>query len=314
MKTVKIFLILLFLCQICCAEEQTVLDFFEQKEISPQDIREADVLLHVHESNFDILKPNLTVGKTIENIWIDEQPVTICNVDFSRCEFLGGCFVDVTFQNVSFEDAVFLPPKNPEPRMLQEGSFCFQGENLNLKNTFFEGKCNLFISGQYFSETRNYELRKTEDLSIYGDFSNTDLRGLRFRSIELTNAQNTQMDGLAFSQEARFHSGITREQIGATWNYRVGIFKNATFLRGCEFPKNVRNFWFADCFIHTSVRDSDFTNAKLIDCTVTSEELTLEQVKSTWNYKTGHMDLCKWPDAILKELEKEKEKTKEGEK
>lgn len=306
MKILSLPLILNLFSVICTAREPVVLNFFERKDITQQEVRDADVLLYVHESNLNLLKPDLAMGKTIENIWIDEQPVTVRDTDLSRCQFVGGCFVDMTFRNVSFENAVFLPPKKTELYMPQQGSFCFEGENLNLKNVFFQRECYLYISGQHFMKTMNYQLRETDNLSICGDFSETDLCGFRFQTIEFTKAENTQTDGLAFSQGACFHAGITKEQICATWNYQTGVLKNVTFLNGCELPDDFRNFYFVDCWIHCSVHNVDFTDAKLINCSITSDNLSLEQVKSTWNYKNNRMNLSKWPDSIMKALENEK--------
>ncbi len=56
-------------------------------------------------------------------------------------------------------------------------------------------------------------------------------------------------------------------------------------------------FWRA-CF-----RDADFSDAILIDCSFRgAEDLTLEQLKSTWNWKVGRLDLAFGPDALDEKL------------
>lgn len=102
-----------------------------------------------------------------------------------------------------------------------------------------------------------------------------------------------------------------------TDNYRWGYFDSITFNNKDAFcsENNALNLsctvFKMCCFILTDWQKVLLENSVFIDCDLSeSKNLTLEQVKSTWNYKNGRMSLSKWPEEILKELEKEKEKSK----
>ena len=57
------------------------------------------------------------------------------------------------------------------------------------------------------------------------------------------------------------------------------------------------------------------TDTVFTECYLTTvRDLTLEQVKSTWNYKAGRMSLCKWPEYIEKALEEEEKAKAQEEK
>ena len=286
----KVFVILLLLCACRAgfAEEAGVLDFLAKPDAwqpSSEELREAQIFRNVIDDEIRFLAPDHAVGKVIERVWIEDQMLLLLeNMDFSRCRFIGGCMVETIMKNVSFEDAVFLPPKN-EPVGL-EGEFYFRGENINMKNAYFVGRKYLYISGANFIQTRNYQIRDTKELFIRGDFSDTDLRGFRFYGVEFMKAKNTLMDGLDF-QSAVFHAGITAEQIVSTRPYQNGVFHDVSFRNGCGFPKDCRNISFIDCHIAADVSKTDFTDSKWFNSWAS---LTLEQVKSTWNYKTGNMN------------------------
>ncbi|MBR5244193.1 MAG: pentapeptide repeat-containing protein [Thermoguttaceae bacterium] len=99
-------------------------------------------------------------------------------------------------------------------------------------------------------------------------------------------------------------SGLSGRQLAQTANFRqkryVGLrladanfekydFSNA-FLTRCRFSK-------------IDFTDADFTDAVLYDCEFRDVEvLTLEQLKSTWNWKSNSLDLASFDDALQAQI------------
>ena len=110
---------------------------------------------------------------------------------------------------------------------------------------------------------------------------------------------------------------ISREQLESTKGYKEGVLRGVSF-----FDQDLRNIDFSgmdlgECFF----QDCDFANADMEDAVIsnvtfqvfrTSDlNLTLEQIKSTWNYKHGRMAGIQLPEELAKALEKEARATEE---
>ncbi|MBP3692955.1 MAG: pentapeptide repeat-containing protein [Thermoguttaceae bacterium] len=129
------------------------------------------------------------------------------------------------------------------------------------------------------------------------------------------------------------HADLYRlDSLGKLKNYQVGLFVKCNFLpfppQHFSPPKPVfvdmQKMAFLSCNfeIEFSIKENDkikeifdLTEAVFVDCDLTNVQgLTLEQVKSTWNYKAGRMSLCKWPEYIEKALEEEEKAKAQEEK
>ncbi len=172
------------------------------------------------------------------------------------------------------------------------------------------------ISFAQIASTRNFRRGNLYDVGLGGvvpigkwDLSGIDMRGARFvgsgllRNVDLTDTTiNDCKFRCSISKDQLFvtRSCTNREFLGVQiWNVD---FSDADFsgmnLTGCHF---------CDC---------DFTNASFEDTVVSDvrferKGITLDQIKSTWNYKHGSMTSVVLPKEIMKALESDRAAAKE---
>jgi uncharacterized protein YjbI with pentapeptide repeats len=183
--------------------------------------------------------------------------------------------------------------------------------------------------------TWNYKKRELDSLELDNakeekiSLSGLELSNFRIRYLSLTNYDVTDVDfsDAIFWEGLRLHrcSGVTKEQLQSTWNW-----KNRRFdfdLSSVEPELDWSNMDFSGFTFSSgsclsgNVADADFTDAKfLVDHRLDSspnrlkktlalehcQGLTLEQVKSTWNYKTGNMEGVVLPGEVQQQLDAEK--------
>ena len=102
---------------------------------------------------------------------------------------------------------------------------------------------------------------------------------------------------------------MTTERLRTTKNYRQGHLPGIAFLRvdlsGCDLSRqNLTGCEFDGC---------DLTGASFHDAVITDVQfkhetvgLTVDQVKSTWNYKHDRMEGVRLPEEIANGLERER--------
>ncbi|MDR1483419.1 MAG: pentapeptide repeat-containing protein [Planctomycetaceae bacterium] len=114
---------------------------------------------------------------------------------------------------------------------------------------------------------------------------------------------------------------ITAEQLKSTASYKKKELSSVGFgfsdLSGIDFSR----FNLMGCSFMGNLQDANFTDAVISGCSfggcyspkcsfTLKTNLTLDQIKSTWNYKTGNMAGIKLPEEIQKQLDAEKQTTK----
>ncbi len=147
------------------------------------------------------------------------------------------------------------------------------------------------------------------------DWSNTDFSGFRFETSACLGKGSVKGANFTDARFLGFNTLIacpdmTVEQIKSTWNFknremRFYLGKTDLDWSGTDFS----NFSFEWSNLDgADVSGADFTDARfygyfhLENC----RGLTIDQIKSTWNYKTGYMDM-KLPPEIANQLRAEKE-------
>jgi uncharacterized protein YjbI with pentapeptide repeats len=99
-----------------------------------------------------------------------------------------------------------------------------------------------------------------------------------------------------------------------TKSYKDGKI-NGSFFTASDFSDAVlSNLNLTGCkIIKCNLQNADFSNSVITDCEFTnSKNLNLDQIKSTWNYKTGNMTGIKLPAEIQKALDAEKQQVKKN--
>ena len=153
-----------------------------------------------------------------------------------------------------------------------------------------------------------------------GRFADDPLPPCKLRgNIRLQKAwEKTDLSNVLFENAILDYELHPSESWKLTDNYRFGYFYKITFHHGAGFGSgtDLSAILFHECvFIGTSWKKCRLDDAVFYRCDLTeSTDLTLEQVKSTWNYKAGRMSLSKWPKHIEKALEEEEKAKAQEEK
>jgi uncharacterized protein YjbI with pentapeptide repeats len=141
------------------------------------------------------------------------------------------------------------------------------------------------------------------------DFSEINLRGSTLGAVGPdADFTDTVINDCTISR------GLTKTQLYSTKSYKQGNLTNTTWswidFSGCNLARlNLTGAEFGQC---------DFTDASLEDAVISDvnfiavssvpwgcKGLTVEQIKSTWNYKHGRMEGIRLPDDVAEALEQE---------
>jgi uncharacterized protein YjbI with pentapeptide repeats len=186
--------------------------------------------------------------------------------------------------------------------------------------------CNM--TKDQLASTWNYKKRDLDSLSLNNtkdekiSLSGLDLSNFRIRRLSLTNYDVTDVDFtdamIWETLEFISCSGVTKEQLQSTWNWKTGRFDFCLLSTELDWSNtDFSGFTFCrESRLSGNVTGADFTDAKFL--TVLSPKfttkssalehcqgLTLEQVKSTWNYKTGNMEGVVLPEEVQRQLDAE---------
>ena len=210
-------------------------------------------------------------GSTILRGSFDQAVLVRCN--FSGT-FLRGAFCDnyTKFVDCVFDDA------------LLDGFNCDALSAKQLKKTRnFKRPSSLAeaISGKFPPERLYMRLNDVRCANL--DFSFAHLRG---SYLDLTARQ--------LRQTLDFHYKIYRE-------LRVGV-SGAPLLDYRDFDFSRSSF--VECqFVDLDFTGADFTDAAFHECSLSGRGLTLEQMKSTWNWKARRMDLLSLPPELQAQVD-----------
>ena len=159
---------------------------------------------------------------------------------------------------------------------------------------------------RYMSFSSLHTFRPNIDGSI--DLSGINLTGTKFRG-HLLDADF----GDAIISKCFFDSAITKAHLCSTKNYREGNLFGIRLwhidLSGCDLSRqNLTGCEFVRCdfssanFEDAVITDADFGKHRGSECI----GLTLDQIKSTWNYKNNRMEGIVLPKEIAAALEMER--------
>jgi uncharacterized protein YjbI with pentapeptide repeats len=151
------------------------------------------------------------------------------------------------------------------------------------------------------------------------DFSGMDLRRVDLSYITNRNATGLPplnltdaiVGGAKFGKMPAERGSITKEHLYSTASYKQGDLSGVTIvgidLTSCDFSnQNLTGATFARCDLtNADFRDAVVTNVKFVYDDEPGTGLTVEQIKSTWNYKHGRMEGILLPDDVAKALAKQ---------
>ena len=263
------------------------------------------------------------------------------NINFSKCRFKnvaikGVAFIDTTFEGAIFEgwgirglnfvgkninltNVNFLPIDSPINDAVRNFDRLYCGWYLHGSRR----KSWIFAIDDYTDEdlltqTIPYKLKHMDTIS----FNCKNSKEKDYSNFWFINNGYAPHNPKSCYKDAWFKdnnmSYLTKEQFISTKNYQervfVGIkFSNfnmsssnpiiITFLENLDLSTAIFvNCTFGSSMVDTNIQDAVFSNC--IFCTQTN--LTIEQIKSTWNYKHNRMDLIKLPPDLQKYFDEEK--------
>jgi uncharacterized protein YjbI with pentapeptide repeats len=256
------------------------------------------------------------------NRWLEE----LRNIKFDGSDLTGADLSETNFINCSFRNT----------KMIRVKAYWSDFEGCDFSGAIIDESI-LSLSKEQFCSTASYRNKKIQKASFY-----MDLKGVSFKEFNLTGVYlvGSWVRGCDFSDaiifdirisgklESRakgkdegyiFEDNFSCKQLLSTANYKQGIILNVGFLgmdfshfdfskmnlTGCRFypyaPPEMRQK------IHCDFNETNMTDAVISNCIFHDpQNLTLEQIKSTWNYKVGKMNGIKLPEHIQKALDAEK--------
>ncbi len=215
--------------------------------------------------------------------------------------------------------------------------FCFNRvTGIDAKGGTFTDACFLRHCSLYNAtkdqliSTWNYKNRNLDSISLQGpkdkmaslsglDLSNFRIEDLSFWDYDVSGVNFC--DAIIWEMLQFFCcSGATKEQLQSTWNWKNRRFdfsfvstevdwsntdfSGFTFCHGSSLCGNVAGADFTDAKFLANHRPNE--PSSIIRTLEHCQDLTIEQVKSTWNYKMGKMEGVVLPEEVQHQLDAEK--------
>ncbi len=253
------------------------------------------------------LTSNCSIEKQrFHHIYYEYFPVN--NVSVLNCEFVD-CVLLILPENSNFSDTIF-----------DGGHIVILGNSNIFNDVELKGRLRLDISDKCFIQTKNYKRKKLDNLTLEcARFQKVDFSNFTFHAVQLNDLQASavRFDNAWFSSMKLPYcipSGFPRKQFFNSQNYKLGIFSELELCNDVGKNGDFSKMIFYSTTFKGSVKNTQFSNAIFVesgfDWTVT--DLTIEQIKSTWNYKNDRMDLITLPPDLQKYFDEEKKTATPG--
>jgi len=215
-------------------------------------------------------------GMTIRKIELSDEEV-FENPTFIDCDFTDASLRGVLLDRWTFKDCVF------------QGAYLADVNARGCSSLDVNSTANV----KKYKEFEDVGLDKAPQDLFGAVLTRTSFATVE-QTVDLTNARLTEVAA----------SGLSGRQLAQTANFRQ---KRYVGLRLAD--ANFEKYDFSDAmltrcrFSRVDFTDADFTDAVLLDCDFRDVEgLTLEQLKSTWNWKTDRLDLASFDDALQAQI------------
>ena len=253
-----------------------------------------------------VLKNGMDIsGKNICRFEPKSSNMIAVNINFDECIFEGTQELgDISFYNCSFRKA----------RLHHLSSLPVYGDNNDLTDADILDIGHIYMTRKQLESTFSFKQKFLSGLHFSGsdlsgiDFSGFTLIKMGFGGASITNCTFTDavIEECTLGNEK---SRITLEQLQSTRNYKDGHLINLRL--NIEWPEELADFSrmnLTGCIFDPSNNcHLDLTDSVISNCDLRQlKGITLENIKSTWNYKHNRMKGIKLPDEIQKALDAEK--------
>ena len=215
-------------------------------------------------------------GAKLQNIDISEVDDSPAFID---CDFTGATLTRVpSFDQWTFKDCVLKNVRLADVRVPSYSSLDVNATANVKKYKEFEG----FSFDDAPKNLSGFVLTRTEFL--------TDVGGVDFTNARLTSVRAPGLSGRQLAQTVNFREKRYEGLALNAANFEKYDFSDAV-LTDCRFEK-------------IDFANANFTDAVLLDCSFSAVEgLTFEQLKSTWNWKSGRLDLISFDAALQAQVD-----------
>ncbi len=211
--------------------------------------------------------------------------------DFRGADLRGARFMNGDFRDCSFVDA-------------------------RVSGATFE---NFTLTFEQLATTLDYQHRALQVRIMAGGTNAAGLTGRwDFSGINLTASYLWALQSDADFTDARLdgctmNRNLSKEQLYSTRSYKEGYLAGVELvgidLSGCDLSRmNLTGCLFSQCkFVGVNFEDAVITGARFFagNRIPETERLTLDQIKSTWNYKHGRMEGIRLPNKLAEALKRE---------
>jgi uncharacterized protein YjbI with pentapeptide repeats len=264
-------------------------------------------------------------GKDLRNCNINRRLEELRNIKFDGSDLTDADLDETYFINCSFRNTKMIRVEAPWSDF----------EGCDFSGAIID-ESNFDLSKEQFCSTASYRNKNIQKARFY-----INLIGVSFKEFNLTGVDfvgscvhgcdfsDTIISDISISGKYEYRDknkgyiiedSFSCKQLLSTANYKQSVILNVKFsgmdfshfdfskmnLTGCHFyphshPAIPRKIYYCD-FNETKMTDAVISNCIFHD----PQNLTLEQIKSTWNYKVGRMNGIKLPEHIQKVLDAEK--------
>jgi uncharacterized protein YjbI with pentapeptide repeats len=236
--------------------------------------------------------------------------------DFARCDFTDAYVQDATFSGVRITYEQMASTLSWRGRVLDVSTIAtplrltFRGMDCSgwdfsrkkLRGSTFE---HVDLTGAIFREADLRDVVFRPSKFEGADLSGSDLRGASIAPARTGNPdciRNCDIRGARLGM-------VTREQLESTTSYKTGDLSRISF-GVSQSNMNLSRQVLAGCvFFGCDITGTDFTDAVITGCefrVFKPEDVpSVEQIKSTWNYKHNRMDGIILPQEVLEALKNE---------
>ena len=231
-------------------------------------------------------------GAKIHNVKVEE-------VNFSYCNFTGADFRQTIFVRCNFSNAILSNIQADDLTTYVDCNF----DDAVIKD--FDARS---LTLAQFQGTRSYKEKKLTRVRFSDTPYQHDFSGF---TLDYSSAPNSSSHIYFYAAQRDFTNaslkgvfcGLTAEQLKQTKNFQISRYEDLHII---NIPRNInaapldyRNFDFSRAFLKNchfdgvDLTDANFTNAALIDCD--DIYLTLDQLKTTWNWQVQRLTLIGFP-------------------